>query len=476
MRKESAAKIILSALWIICVYRAVTQSVVHDEAFTYLVYLAGPWSAIFQTFSPNHHFLNTLLMRVSVAVFGLSEWSLRLPALAGAALYFAAIYRLSRYMFGSGYTFLLAVPLLTMNPLILDFMVAARGYGMALALWMWALALLLPYIEQPKERRPRKLVEAAVALSLSAVANLVFVVPAGVLAVTMMWLLRKRPPARPVKKAKRAQAAEPSLTVWFVLPILSAALLFLLVSPLESAKSADLYAGAPTIPESLKNLAAVSLTHSGPFRHSAWIAWAVNGMAYVLAPLILLAGFALGAIRRNLPLIVVSISAIGSALLLLLIHLVFNLPLPADRTGIYFLPLVPLTLLGLAAGEGGVAADVVSAMLLLAFVSQWNVRKFLIWEYDADAREIVGRLSALVTDKRPNSVRVGSSWQLEPTLNFYRQKNQFVGMQPVSRAPLDQAFDYYVVSMMDRPVMDRLGLKPLYQGQVSGTSLAAYPK
>jgi len=81
-----------------------------------------------------------------------------------------------------------------------------------------------------------------------------------------------------VKKAKRAQAAEPSLTVWFVLPILSAALLFLLVSPLESAESADLYAGAPTIPESLNNLAAVSLTHSGPFRHSAWIAWAVNGM------------------------------------------------------------------------------------------------------------------------------------------------------------------------------------------------------
>ena len=125
---------------------------------------------------------------------------------------------------------------------------------------------------------------------------------------------------------------------------------------------------------------------------------------------------------------------------------------------------------------GALVGRVGSAMLLLAFVSQWNVRKFLIWEYDADAREIVVRLSALVTDKSPNSVRVGSSWQLEPTLNFYRQKNQFVWMQPVSRAPLDQAFDYYVVSMLDRPVMDRLGLKPLYQGQVSGTLLAAYPK
>src|SRR4030081_413504 len=110
--------------------------------------------------------------------------------------------------------------------------------------------------------------------------------------------------------------------------------------------------------------------------------------------------------------------------------------------------------------------------MLIDFHAHSNENKFLVWEYDADTREIAARLSASVTDKRPNSVRVGVSWQLEPSLNFYRDKNQLTWMQPVTRAPPDQSFDYYVVMAMDRPMVDRMGLKQLYQGQVSGTLLA----
>ena len=75
-------------------------------------------------------------------------------------------------------------------------------------------------------------------------------------------------------------------------------------------------------------------------------------------------------------------------------------------------------------------------------------------------------------DKRPDSVRVGSSWQLEPALNFYRDKNRFTWMQPVARAPLNQRFDFYVLAPVDLPVVASLGLTPLYKGPVSGTILA----
>src|SRR5947209_6902870 len=100
MRTEHVAKVYLGALWLVCLYRAITQSIVHDEALTYQLYLAAPFGEMFHTYSANHHFLNTLLMYLSVSVFGLSEWSMRLPALAGAALYFAAVYRLARRAFG----------------------------------------------------------------------------------------------------------------------------------------------------------------------------------------------------------------------------------------------------------------------------------------------------------------------------------------------------------------------------------------
>src|SRR5688572_19438545 len=94
------AKGSLVVLWIVCAYRAATQSFVHDEALTWQLYIAGPASYLFSEFSSNHHFLNSVLMRGSAAIFGESEWALRLPNLGAAALYFFGVYRLARRVFG----------------------------------------------------------------------------------------------------------------------------------------------------------------------------------------------------------------------------------------------------------------------------------------------------------------------------------------------------------------------------------------
>jgi hypothetical protein len=80
MTARLAAKIYLGALWLVCVYRAVTQSIAHDEALTYELYLKSPFSQIFHYFHSNHHFLNTLLMYLSVSLFGVSVVG-SLPAL-----------------------------------------------------------------------------------------------------------------------------------------------------------------------------------------------------------------------------------------------------------------------------------------------------------------------------------------------------------------------------------------------------------
>jgi hypothetical protein len=481
MRNEVTAKVFLAALWVVCLYRAVTQSIVHDEALTYQLYLAGPPSQMFRVFDANHHFLNTLLMYLCVSLFGVSEWSMRIPALAGASLYFAAIYRISRYAFGTGYAFLLAVALATLNPFILDFMVAARGYGMALALWMWALARLLPYLGEPKSRTPRQLAEAAFALAFSVVANLVFAIPAAVLAGMVGWLLRKRKapplPKEAKKKAKRKAAEEPSLVLYFTLPLVGVAALFILLSPLASATPDAFYTGSATIAESLRSLAGVSLLHGGLWRRSVAMEAARNVVAFCFSIAILLAGLALGAQRRNLLLLLCSGVGIGSALALLLAHLAFHMPYPADRTGIYFLPLVSLILVGVAASVPSKPAASVAyafaAILLVQFALQWNTHKFLVWEYDADTRDIARRIAELAADKRPNSVRVGSTWQLEPALSFYRLKNAWTWMQPLTRAPLTEVFEYYVVAEWDRPTVQPLALTALYQGPVSGTLLAA---
>lgn len=47
LSREAGLKLYLAALWLACLYRAVTQSIVHDEALTYPLYLAGPAARIF---------------------------------------------------------------------------------------------------------------------------------------------------------------------------------------------------------------------------------------------------------------------------------------------------------------------------------------------------------------------------------------------------------------------------------------------
>src|SRR5881227_3371929 len=75
---------IFAFVW--AVARACVQSITIDEADTYLVWVARPNPSHWEAAS-NNHVLNSLLMRLSTSVFGLSHLSVRAPALLGAAIY-----------------------------------------------------------------------------------------------------------------------------------------------------------------------------------------------------------------------------------------------------------------------------------------------------------------------------------------------------------------------------------------------------
>ena len=56
----------------------------------------------------------------------------------------------------------------------MDFLSAARGYGLAVGLLLWALEFVLRYLD---EARPEQLWRASLALGLGAAANLTMVFP-----------------------------------------------------------------------------------------------------------------------------------------------------------------------------------------------------------------------------------------------------------------------------------------------------------
>jgi hypothetical protein len=318
-----AAKALLAALFAVCV------SLTHDEALTNELYITGPLANIFNNFDPNHHFLNTILMRASAAIFGDSELALRLPALGGAALYFTAVYRIALVAVGDGPPLLVAAALLSLNPFVLDFMVAARGYGLALALLLWVLALLLKQFQSPVIA-PKILAWAGVALALSVTANLIFVLPAAAVLGLALYFLPRPTTAAPKpgkNKGNRKAASEPTLWIWLIAPIAAIAVLFFLAAPVDKMRGEQFYTGAATLQESLRSLAASSFQHSGPLRHAPGTDLWRDAVAFAIAPAITAAGLGVGLLRRNLPLLFASVPLAFSSFALLLMHLILGSPI-----------------------------------------------------------------------------------------------------------------------------------------------------
>ena len=155
------------------------------EALNYTGFIGPPWTEALGHFDANNHVLNTLLVRISTSRFHLTELSLRLPSLLAGVFYLWAVFRMARRRFGDGMMFLFVTALLTLNPVIVDAMSEARGYGMALACWMWALELILESVESFSAQ---KLNLAGLCLGLSVAASLAFAAPAAaLLAVYLFW-------------------------------------------------------------------------------------------------------------------------------------------------------------------------------------------------------------------------------------------------------------------------------------------------
>lgn len=496
-----SAQALLACLFALSVYRAFTQSFVYDEALTWEHFILAPASNIFHFFDANHHFLNSLLARISTSIFGVSEWSMRLPALAGAALYFTACYRLARTAFGDSFTMLLAVALATLNPLVLDFMVAARGYGMALALWMWAAALLLEAFLQ-QSYKPSHMAAAGVMAALSVTAHLTFVLPAAALAGLTLYFARGRstsPASAPdvpknlaapkhVQSTRKKKKAAPPLQVvkagtapwiWFALGAAAIAILFFVLAPVDQMHSEHFYTGATGLADSLSSFASYSLDRSGPLRGQPWLRRLTDAVAFAIAPLVVVGGLIFGLLRRNLLLIVTAGTAAFSAIALLLMHVLLDKPFPSDRTGLYFLPLVALTLVGLAHASNGqarwraasMAAYAVGVLLAVHFATEIDPRKFLVWEYDADTRELGDYLAA----HRPRGqtiVHVGGSWQLQQSLSYYAVMQNWAWVELRKGEPV-AGLDFYALTPWDRTKVEQeFGLKEIYRGPVSGSALA----
>lgn len=494
---------IVVGVFAVNVYRAAHQSITVDEAFTYGLYIDKPFHQILVDYSPNNHILNTLLSRLSVEAFGLSELTFRLPSLLGGLLYLTIIYQLCRHLFRNWWTFLLAVSALTLNPLIMDFLSIARGYGLSLGFFAAALYLVMQFFgAEPTDAKPNHILAAAIFLGLSISANLCFLFPTVSIAVilTLLGLFDAR-----VTGGWRARASWIAARVW--LPIVVTAALFVAV-PVAHAQTGtfrtDVY-GTDSLLDTGRSLAQRSLFHQYNLWRNAippaerkWIevvARSVNPSLLIIVFVTLLPLWRRWLTLRDIHrlqrldgayFVIATVLALSLGMLMATRYL-FGYLYPLDRTAIYLVVLLTLAWLLLieklwimGSPENlylwrpiGVLAIIPVALAVLCFLRGFTISYYYEWRFDAGTRRIFLLLQQQRRQFSPATpLKLGVDWRLDFSFNFYRSMYHANWLKRVNRDPREAGgFDYYVTYPEDEANLNKLGLRKIYQDPISDQEL-----
>ena len=144
---------------------------------------ADPGVKLFGRYDANNHILSSIMIKLSVTLGGLSPFTLRLPSLiAGFFLTLGVFWLLKRI--DSWPLRWAAFAVVCLHPMLLDFSIAARGYSLSLAFFVWAPLFL--YGTPLPDRR--------ILLGLSIASNLAILFPVLALLVAVALLDRKIKP------------------------------------------------------------------------------------------------------------------------------------------------------------------------------------------------------------------------------------------------------------------------------------------
>ena len=145
MREPVRAHVVLyllaAAALAIVVVRACVQSISIDEANSILIYVNASAGAHWYPASGNH-VLDSALAKLFASIFGINELTTRAPAILGAIVYIASALYFCLTITSRRFLRWLLFAVLVYNPLILDYLIAGRGYSLAIGFQFAALGMI----------------------------------------------------------------------------------------------------------------------------------------------------------------------------------------------------------------------------------------------------------------------------------------------------------------------------------------------
>ena len=139
-------------VFIIVALRSYYVPLNHDEAATFFFFIhSGNYLPFHSAADANNHVLNSFLGNLCFHVFGSSPFSLRIPNLIGLLVLIAATCKISKRLNLLGSKLILTAAFL-LSFHWLSFFSACRGYGLSLALLLLSISFMLDYIMNSKSK------------------------------------------------------------------------------------------------------------------------------------------------------------------------------------------------------------------------------------------------------------------------------------------------------------------------------------
>jgi hypothetical protein len=461
------------------VFRSIHQAITLDEADTYFWFVAPGAAGIWRAF-PNNHTLNTLLIWIATHLFGLSAFTVRLPALLGAALYILVAYFLCRAIAGRFSLQVASFICVVYNPFILDFFAAARGYSLANAFLLAAIAVPVWHEETRcgSVAVPSALASAVAGLSFAANFSFAFVDFAALVAI-LIWAMRRRGGQSTLR-----------IVTCCALPGLAISLL-LCGYPVAHYPRGELWYGAGTLTETAKSLVDASYYElPGPLKGLKAVAsmesWLLLGLGILCGCQLVLVS--LNRESRSSAQARMALRLGGILCLTVAAHYVafriLRLPLPLSRTGIFFLPVCTLLAAALAAPPARPAISrllgyAITAMFLCMaahFLLCLRYTYFKEYRWDADVQAVYRVLERL--NRTYGIDEFTASGTYRSPLSFCRSVAGGSAFRELLAYPEDLPAGKSVYILHEayyRKFIDRYRLVVVWRGESTGVAVAVPP-
>lgn len=408
--------------------RAAMISITHDEVGTYLGYSIHPVMDIirFTNLQLNNHLLNSLLVKLTTSVFGVSEFNIRLPNLVAYIFYLVFSWKIISLLTKDRFLMITGFILVNFNPYLLDFFSIGRGYGLEISFMAMSIFFLLRF---QSEKKPVHLWLSVLFGALGVLSNFTFITfYFSMILLVNIFIIFDVIREKTTWKNSLLSILKLNLPVI----IITIALAALIAGPLIRLESIGEFSSAGNRQNLWGSLFRSVIRHSlyGKFKGDS-----LHEVFKVLSVLCILL-FAYFAYKDKWSILSSRYFLLFCLLLTICLwfflqHVLLGSMYPQQRFALFLLPLFMLTLisaLDLMISFRSLVIPlrsvlvIVSLLILIHFYNCANASYYFDWKYDTNTRQMLeenlDRMRDVSAENKRNVV-FGTYWLYYPSLKYY---------------------------------------------------------